>query len=403
MDTSPQTNRLAWPAFFKQAWSEPYRLLFPAGLAFGILGVSLWPLFYSGWLNLPYPVPHHANLMIQCFFGSFVFGFLGTAMPRMLDTRGLTWREVATILVLLAGTAGSHVLGKSLWGHGCFFLLLVMFPAFMARRFRERRDTPPPGFVLVLLGWASALFGTAVLLVLQITPLPAFPVRFGQLLLYQGFLLFPILGIGAFLFPRFFGLPNRQNFDETLTLPPGWFSRAAIALVCGLVVLAGFALEAAGFIQYGPLLRLLAMAVYLSQEVPFYRTFRKHGTLGLSLALALGLLLAGKACLAIFPHYFKAMEHIVFMGGFGLLTFTVAARVILGHGGQSHRFKARFPSLLIVLVLVVASLLTRISGDVFPKVMISHQVYAALIWITGALVWGWALLPGVFRRDDEPS
>ncbi|MCB1122881.1 MAG: NnrS family protein, partial [Verrucomicrobiae bacterium] len=175
------------------------------------------------------------------------------------------------------------------------------------------------------------------------------------------------------------------------------------ALACGLVVLAGFSMEALGYLKTGPLVRLVAMALYLSQEVPFYRTFRKHGTLGLSLALALSLLLAGQVFQALFPQYFKAMEHIVFMGGFGLLTFTVATRVILGHGGQSTRFKSRFPSLVAVIVLVVVALLTRISADIFPKVMVSHQVYAALIWVAGAIVWGCALLPGVFRRDDEPS
>jgi uncharacterized protein involved in response to NO len=109
--------------------------------------------------------------------------------------------------------------------------------------------------------------------------------------------------------------------------------------------------------------------------------------------------MTGMLCQALFPHYGKSMEHIVLVGGFGLLTMTVATRVVFGHSGQSHRFKSNILPLLIAMFLVVLSLATRISADTFPHVMVSHQIYAALIWIVAVLVWALKILPGVLQAD----
>jgi uncharacterized protein involved in response to NO len=97
-------NRLGFREYISLSWGEPYRLLFPLGILIGLLGVAMWPLYYSGWISLPFPVPHHAHIMIQGFFGSFVFGFLGTAMPRMLTAPKLKAIEVGCIIVLITQT-----------------------------------------------------------------------------------------------------------------------------------------------------------------------------------------------------------------------------------------------------------------------------------------------------------
>src|SRR6185503_20355920 len=67
---------------------EPFRIFFPAGVLAGIVGVSLWPLHFANVLEL-YPGLGHARIMVYGFFGVFIFGFLGTAMPRMLSARPL--------------------------------------------------------------------------------------------------------------------------------------------------------------------------------------------------------------------------------------------------------------------------------------------------------------------------
>ena len=47
-----------------------------------------------------------------------------------------------------------------------------------------------------------------------------------HLLSYQAFILLPILGVGTFLLPRFFDLPNLNEFPESRTPPPGWARKA---------------------------------------------------------------------------------------------------------------------------------------------------------------------------------
>ncbi|HEX9256014.1 MAG TPA: NnrS family protein, partial [Candidatus Angelobacter sp.] len=63
---------------------EPFRVFFPEGVFAGILGVALWPLYFTG-VSSFYPGQAHARIMAYGLFGGFIFGFLGTAMPRMLS------------------------------------------------------------------------------------------------------------------------------------------------------------------------------------------------------------------------------------------------------------------------------------------------------------------------------
>jgi uncharacterized protein involved in response to NO len=70
---------------FAQICQEPFRIFFPAGVVLGFAGVSLWVLYYLG-AHIPYPNVAHARLMIEGMMASFIFGFLGTAGPRLTST-----------------------------------------------------------------------------------------------------------------------------------------------------------------------------------------------------------------------------------------------------------------------------------------------------------------------------
>ena len=67
-------------------------MFFPLALLTGVIGVGLWPLFYSGLYPI-YPGISHARIMAQGFMGGFILGFLGTALPRMLSSRPLRQSE----------------------------------------------------------------------------------------------------------------------------------------------------------------------------------------------------------------------------------------------------------------------------------------------------------------------
>ncbi len=385
------------------AAGEPFRLLFPVGALIGILGALMWPAHV--WHVLPaYPGQWHARVMIEGFLTAFVLGFLGTALPRLLGVPRIGAGESLTFAVGLAVVAMLHASGLTLIGDQLFFLLLALFVVLLGgRAVMFRKDVPPPAFVLVLMGIACALLGSAGLILWQLIPdsLPAWAMPLSKLFLYQGYLLFPIMGIGAFLLPRFFGLPNRQNFPESLSLPPGWLGRAAFAFTCGLVVLAGFILEAVGEPGWGNGLRAAAVVVYFLREVPVHKGTLGGGSLALGLRFALFSIPLGYAAMAFWPERSFSLLHILFISGFSLITFIVASRVVLGHSGQSEKFRATLPSILWMIGLVLLAMLTRVSADWMPDIRLTHYAYAALSWVLGVAIWMWRILPAVRVADAE--
>src|SRR5205823_2887693 len=206
---------------------EPFRLLFPEGVLAGIIGVSLWPLYFIG-LSTFYPGQSHARIMAYGLFGGFIFGFLGTAMPRMLSVPPLGTRNVFLLLGLHLVMVLAFATHKILWGDMLFLSLLLLFLTLMLRRLRHRKDTPPPGFILVGLAFLCVLTG-AVLGVLEPRMdegASAYWITLQRRLSYQAFVLLSILGIGPFLLPRFFDQPSRHDFPEMLTPSPAWKKKA---------------------------------------------------------------------------------------------------------------------------------------------------------------------------------
>lgn len=383
------------------AASEPFRLLFPLGAAMGILGVMLWPAHI--WWGADYPLLSHAGIMIQCFLASFVIGFLGTAFPRLLDVSKFRLRESVGFAAGIVAVAVLHLTQHSILADATFLLVLLLFVGSLLHRARSRKDVPPPGFVLVLMGLLSALAGVGLQITLTVWS-EALPVDYyflGKRLLQQGFLLLPVMGIGAFLLPRFFGLPNRQSFPESLRPPPGWWPRAGFAASCGLVVIASFCLEAWGFVRPAWLLRAAAVLVYFWREVPIHQAAYSRGSLAWSLRIALAAIPLGYLAMAVLPARHMTLIHIVFIGGFTLLTFTVATRVVLGHSGQSEKFARPLKSVACVAGLFVLSMATRVSADWMPDLRMSHYAYASLSWAAAVLVWVVAILPDVRRADTE--
>ena len=151
------------PSWLSLCPAEPFRIFFPIGTLFGISGVSLWPLFYLGIHTSFYPGMMHARVMIEGFLGAFIFGFLGTALPRFFGAPPLKRWELWTLIVLHLTAIGLHIGLQPFAGDGMFLALLVFFLVCMGRRFARREDLPPPGFALVGIGFLNALAGTALL------------------------------------------------------------------------------------------------------------------------------------------------------------------------------------------------------------------------------------------------
>lgn len=384
------------------AAGEPYRLLFAVGTFMGVFAVGLWPAYVWGALDF-YPGLMHARIMIEGFLTCFVVGFLGTAFPRLLSVRRFTLEESLSWTLALVAASGCHLFGNHLWGDYLFTLSILLLVGSLLARYPSRKDTPPPGFVLVMLGMLCALIGGAMQVAIQLKPegISPFVAHLSRLALYQGYLLLPVMGIGAFLIPRFFGMPNRQDFPESKQLPAGWIPRAIFAASCGALVLGSFALEAGGHARSGFALRAFAVLLYFYRELPIHEAKFNQGALALAMRISLLSIPLGYALMAIWPERQAAFIHVVFISGFSLLTFTVASRVILGHSGQSHLFRGKLKSVYALLGLLILAMATRVSADWLPDIRLSHLGYAAVVWMLGVVIWGGYLFRFLATEDRE--
>jgi len=385
--------------FFALAVAEPFRIFFPLGLLLGMIGVALWPLFVWHAISF-YPREAHLRLMIEGLMGSFIIGFLGTAGPRLLDARPFAALETMTLLALQLFSAALHLNQRRNLGDIVFLATLILFLGLMANRARARKDLPPPNFVLVLLGFVNAIVGIILIFVARQVKNGLFLDQLGALMLNEGFVLFPILGVGAFFFPKLLGGAKPEPADLNIAISL-WKKRALVAAVTGLVIWISFVLEALDWTRTAALVRGAIVLFYFVFQghlfekpsgPPFLAHCFRFGATLLAIALFFPVAL---------PGYRLANMHLAFIGGFTIILFTVSTRVILGHSGHAHLFQRRLRFLVAALVLLIVAMVARVGADFFPPGRNSHLVYAGLIWLIAAALWAWALVPKLFVAGDE--
>lgn len=380
---------------------EPYRIFFPLAVLAGIWGVMMWPMLYAGWLRF-YPGEAHTRMMIEGFMGAFVLGFLGTAFPRLTGNRSWFGGEFMALLVLWLLAVTSHAAGHVPAGDAAFSGMLAVLVLGMAGRWVfGNTDTPPPGFVL---GMAGILGAAVSAWLLSRGGLGGMAYQFARLYLFQGFLLLPLMGIGPYLLPRFFGWPSGHSFDDSPTPPAGWWRKLTASLLAGLLVLSGFLLEVRGNAWLGQGLRALVIFVWFALETPILRRAKTPTTPGNSVRWAIASMIAGLIAAAVWPAARIGSLHLFFACGLALATLSVGTRVILGHAGRHDLLGGKIVWLRWVTGLLILAAATRMTADFIPKVLVSHHIYAAWSWAIGAGLWLAMLGRFLWRsEEDEPK
>lgn len=388
--------------FLAMCREEPFRIFFPLGLASAIVGLALWPLFFAGWLPV-YPSVMHARVMIEGFMAAFIVGFLGTAGPRLLSAMHFSAVELGALLALHLGTVGAQLAAQPVLGDALFCAQLVTLVVVLGRRFVARGDLPPPNFVLVGCGLLCGIAGAAIVALTSVVADWPRLYAFGALALSQGFVLLPVLGVGVFLFPRFLGIGFGAELAELRMPTPWWKRKAAFAAITAAAIVASFAVEAAGFLRVSGALRFGAAAIYVAAQMPSVLKLGRAPLLGQCIRIAVWTLLLGLLWPVFLPAYRVAGLHLVFIGGFMLTIFAVATRVMLGHSGQLQLCKKPLPFLITSAVLLLIGLVARIGADFMPTITgrTRHLVWASLLCIAAALVWGIRLVPRVFIPDTD--
>ncbi len=382
---------------------ESYRILFPLGAFISVVGVLLWPLFVMGWLPF-YPGIPHARLMVQGFVFSFVVGFLSSALPHMLEVRGISLWQTLLLSGMIFSVAVAHLAGFTVWGDALFALAVPVLLMMVLRRWPERKDLPPPGFALAALGLLSGWIGSLLLVLSGWVPLSPFIHVLARLLLNHAFILFPVLGVGAYLLPRMVGVPNRHLITpKSPACSPDWIRRALFMVCCGVLLLLSFFLEAVGFVRYGYAMRSVVTIGCLLSEVPLHRARRLPGSIPWALALASVSIMAGLLVITVFPLRQMTYLHVVFISGYGLLILNISARVLLGHSGNGTLIYARSTASKWITGLVLLAMATRVSADLLPEMQLTHYAYAAITWVVVIALWLIVYGPLVFESPSDQA
>ncbi len=375
--------------------SEPYRVFFPVAILASVLGVMLWPMFYGEYISF-YPSLAHARMMIEGFVGGFAIGFLGTAMPKMLGVQTFRLWQVLLMLALHLSLCVAHLLGKWQLGDGVFVALMALMFSILIPRIMQRKQLPPPGMVLAGMGLLCGMFGAFWGAFLEDYDGSYYGFLFSQRLLYQAFILLPLLGVGSFMFPMIL-----ETEDKGKLSGKAWRRRAYLAWIAGVLIIGSYWFEVMGYTRAMSGCRFIIAGLWFASECNCLRWKVGRGVMAQSLRAGIGCVLLALLAVALVNKQKVALDHILYIGGFGLVTMIVATRVIFGHSGQGDKFKRWIKPLVVCVALLLLGMATRVSADFIPVMRISHHVYAAICWVVVSVIWGIAILPSVRKLPPE--
>jgi uncharacterized protein involved in response to NO len=380
--------------------NEPFRFFFPLALIFAGIGVLKWPLlFWSE--NASYPGQNHAFLMTEGFFGGFIIGFSLTAIPRMMESkRNQKWLLALMALIFLIMNSVLNR-GPVELGNLLFIVLMALFSIQLTLHFAHRQCLPPPGFILIIPAIICALTGAGLSMIEWSEDSSPFLMQLRPLLLYQAWPLLPFLGICPFFLPKFIQETGKHDLPDCLKPSKQWKARAQSACILAIAVLVSMIIEALDYNRTGLALRGLSIAWFLNRELPNSLIRFKGDKIAKCISLCLWALPSAYLLASVMPAYRIAWVHWSLVGGLSALTLTVATRVILGHSGHIGMLKKKTAWFVIMIALIWVGMVSRVSGDIWPKIMQSHYIYAAICWLAAIAIWVVKVLPKVAMTDEE--
>jgi uncharacterized protein involved in response to NO len=379
---------------------EPYRLFFPLGIAFGLAGVAIWPLYTFG-VTATYSGRAHALVQTDGFLYAFIAGFLLTAVPRLTGTappsRAVQYSLAAMLLVSVAASElRAFALGTTMFvaAHATLLVLLV-------RRFSRRQQDPPPSFVLIGVGLLAGAVGALLTAGVACEIAPAGWDLPGKRMLTEGMVLLLVLGVGGFLGPRLLGFAALPLPHSLPPLAPVLPVRRGSTLLWSAAALAIFVSVPAEYgldLEWMALVRAVVVTAIVIPTLQLWRTPAVKTTVSWTVWIAFWVIVIGVWHVAFAPRYRVDFLHMLFVGGFSLLILAVATRVTLSHGAKDLALERRSWPLRIGLTLGLIAMLARIGAPFATASYFEHLAFAALLWMAGVLCWGRAIARWLYNQ-----
>lgn len=370
---------------------EPYRVLFPLGAALAWAGVLHWLLLAAfGWGS--YQSISHSIVQIQGFMMCFAVGFLFTAIPRRTGTAPpAAWQMAVGVTAPIGTTVAAwtdHIaVSQAFWG-----VLVLTLIGFAVARFTsgEAKRRPPNSFVWVPLALLMGIGGSVLMgLYGALRETHPWLHPLGKGLLLEGMFLGFVMGVGGMVLPL---ITCGDAPPDAVATRRDHLIRAA-HLGAAALLIASFALEAFASARAGLALRAAVVLTVLVVGARIWRFPRKAGGHRRLVWLSAWLIPAGYLLAAALPGSKQAGMHVVFVGGFALMAFSVGLHVTLAHGGHEelvHQTPWQVPvfGALFLLALVLRGLLT-----LDPARLWWWMGGAASAFLLATVFWGSLALP----------
>ena len=383
---------------------EPYRVFFPLGILAGAIGASHWLFYALGW-QASYSGFFHASVQIKSYMFCFVIGFLLTAMPRFSGTSPTSGRELSSFLLFVLLNLFFLIIQNWVGSETCFLILLLLLARFAFVRFFKKSGTvnPPTEFAWIPVAILHGITGSVLILLAQFQTGPMWFLKTGRVLSEQGFLLSIVVGVGGFLAPRLTGLFTLAKPSEIQVMTTSTYRRKRIQLhlLAGFALFASFWLEGLGFLHIAYAVRAAVVTVELfgSRSLP-------HPPLVSSLFawllwISMWMILAGSWVVLFFMNQRIPILHIVFIGGYALMTFSVGTMVVLSHGGEAPRLQKPLWILWVVAFGIGSALAFRILSSFSAQHYFHLLGVAASCWLFVGVSWLCFVAPKIVKIPHE--
>jgi uncharacterized protein involved in response to NO len=214
----------------------------------------------------------------------------------------------------------------------------------------------------------------------------------------QGFLLSLVMGVGGFLGSRLMGiyeLPNPEMFQKALSRRK---YRLGAHLACGAILFLSFWFE-----TWGSILRAVIVTISLGVMSQVLRRPKIHDLFRQLLSYSFWFVVLGVWFTALFPRHRIAILHLLFLGGFSLMTFLVSIMVVLSHSGNAAKLGQPLWIFWVIFIGLTASLIVRLLTQFVPEHYFIYLGVASSFWILTGIAWLFFSAPYLWRAPKESA
>jgi len=376
-----------------QIRQEPYRLFFPLGIAWAMIGLGVWIPYYFLPQYFQYPGQSHTVLQIQGFLFCFIFGFLCTLLPKILGIKPLGPVQFSIFPIGLTFMALTSLFQVPAAAQAVHLMLLLNFFLFILIRWKTRQGNPPPQFIFIALAMATDMTGTIFHLLALLGWATSPMARAGNLLQFQAFPFLLILGVGGFLLPKLMG---NMVMDPKAMLKANGDSPLTLAIP-GVVFILSYVVEAwwefPSGLRAGASMRALIWGWFIFGRLRLHNIPRGLPAYLAGARLSLYAIGLGFVMPLVMPRYALAWEHLIFITGLLWLTLSIAARVLTAHGGRIELLEKFRKQTQAYGILVLLAAISRITTDIWTGGHWLHLAIASLLGLTALAVWSGMYFP----------